>query len=419
MNNRANTNLGEEIKNIVQDALNNKDFKGLNQDVENVVKNALYEVRTTIKPKSRSYVTKQNNLSNYNKAPSPVKNSGKLSTVGTKYAVPVGQVSSILLTVFGSIGSTAFGIAVFVLTLLGFALGNFFHTIAIGLSPLLIVSAILLTKGISNRKRLKRFQKYMGYIKGRDYCPINELSAATGLSNKFIEKDLRKMISIGMFPQGHIDNKKTTFILTNECYKQYLEVQYLEVKKNIARKNINEGDRRKFLTTDKNYELNQGQTNKDGISSEMRKSLDEGRKFIADIKEANREIPGEEITRKLDRLEEIVGKIFDYVEIHPEKFTEIRKFTEYFLPTTFKLVDAYKRLDYQAVQGENISTAKREIEETMDTINLAFENLLDDLFQDMAMDISTDISVLETILAQEGLTENNMRIQNKNMEDEI
>ena len=79
-------------------------------------------------------------------------------------------------------------------------------------------------------------------------------------------------------------------------------------------------------------------------------------------------------------------------------------------------MDAYRKLDDQTVQGENISSAKREIEGTMDTINLAFENLLDDLFQDMAMDISTDISVLETMLAQEGLTDNSMRAKNTTME---
>ena len=72
---------------------------------------------------------------------------------------------------------------------------------------------------------------------------------------------------------------------------------------------------------------------------------------------------------------------------------------------SLKLVGAYRDFDAQPVQGENIISAKKEIEDTLDTINLAFENLLDGLFEDVAMDISTDISVLETMLAQEGLTE--------------
>ena len=76
----------------------------------------------------------------------------------------------------------------------------------------------------------------------------------------------------------------------------------------------------------------------------------------------------------------------------------------YYLPTTVKLLDAYADMDVQPVQGENITTAKKEIEATLDTLNLAFEKLLDEIFKDMAWDVSTDISVLHTLLAQEGLT---------------
>ena len=95
------------------------------------------------------------------------------------------------------------------------------------------------------------------------------------------------------------------------------------------------------------------------------------------------------------------------MERNPRQLSEINKFMEYYLPTTLKLVTAYKEFDLQPVQGENIRSAKKEIETTLDTINHAFEVLLDSLFEDAAMDIATDISVLETMLAQEGLTKRN------------
>lgn len=406
MNNRGNVNLGDEIKDIVQNALNNKDFNQLNKDIENVVKGALEEVKKSVDLKRGNY-SNVNSKSHLNNKNLDITNKSALKQ--TKFTVPMGQVSGVLFTIFGSIGSIGFGIAVFVLTLLGFSLGSIFHTIAMGLLPLFIISMILLTKGISNHKRLKRFQKYVFYLRGRDYSLIKDLSSAIGLNNKFIEKDLRKMISLGMFPEGHIDDKKTTFMLTDECYEQYLELQ-----KDIQMKNLDKMERQKI---DRNYESEKQTSRNALLTPEVRKSINEGRKFVIEIKDANLLIPREEISQKLDRLEEITAKIFDYVEIHPEKFTEIKKFTEYFLPTTLKLVNAYKKLDYQSVEGENISNAKKEIEQTMDTIILAFENLFDDLFQDMAMDISTDISVLETMFAQEGLTNNNMRIKNKTMED--
>jgi len=82
---------------------------------------------------------------------------------------------------------------------------------------------------------------------------------------------------------------------------------------------------------------------------------------------------------------------------------------EYYLPTTVKLLDAYEELDKQPVQGENITNGKGEIEKTLDTLNVAFEKLLDSLFEDTAWDVATDISVLHTMLAQEGLTESGMK----------
>ena len=108
------------------------------------------------------------------------------------------------------------------------------------------------------------------------------------------------------------------------------------------------------------------------------------------IREANDAIPGEEISAKMSRMEMLVDRIFDRVEEHPESVADIRKLMEYYLPTTIKLLDAYEDLDAQPVQGENIITAKKEIEKTIDTLNTAFEKLLDDLFQDTAWDLSSD-----------------------------
>ena len=91
------------------------------------------------------------------------------------------------------------------------------------------------------------------------------------------------------------------------------------------------------------------------------------------------------------------------MEQHPELVEELRRFMKYYLPTTVKLLKAYEELDQQEIQGANIQKSKKEIEDTLDTINKAFENLLDSFFEDAAVDISSDISVMQTLMAQEGL----------------
>ena len=64
-------------------------------------------------------------------------------------------------------------------------------------------------------------------------------------------------------------------------------------------------------------------------------------------------------------------------------------------------------------RSENILNSKKEIEDTLDTLNIAFEKLLDDLFQETAWDVSSDITVLKMMLAQEGLTEDDFKTGGK------
>ena len=101
------------------------------------------------------------------------------------------------------------------------------------------------------------------------------------------------------------------------------------------------------------------------------------------------------------------------------KVPELKKLMDYYLPMTVKLLNAYADMDAQPVQGETIQASKREIEATLDTLNLAFEKLLDSVFQDTAMDVSSDISVLQTLLAQEGLVEDELtKLRKQNQSEE-
>ena len=116
----------------------------------------------------------------------------------------------------------------------------------------------------------------------------------------------------------------------------------------------------------------------------------------------------------VDRIHLYTEKIFEFIRQHPENIGQIRTFMNYYLPMTVKLLDAYEEMDQQPVQGENIQASKKEIEDTLDTLNQAFEKLLDSVFQDTAWDVSSDISVLHTLLAQEGLTDDDFAKMKKN-----
>ena len=118
----------------------------------------------------------------------------------------------------------------------------------------------------------------------------------------------------------------------------------------------------------------------------------------------NEAIPDEEMSGKIARLEAVTAKIFEQARSDPEKRPQMRKFMDYYLPTSIKLLDAYAEMEAQGIEGENISESKRRIEDAMDTLVTAFENQLDKLFESDALDLSTDIDVMERMLKADGLT---------------
>ena len=297
---------------------------------------------------------------------------------GPRFKIP-GNVASVLLLVFGFIGLGAVLLGVLVsgiASLLSHTMG-LFSGLSLGVFlPLLAVFLIMIFCGFALQGRVKRFKAYMQRMKGAKFCPVELLASSIGRTKKFVVKDLKKMIRLGFFPDGHLDDEQTCLMLDYETY-QY----YLEAKENMKKQQEAEE------------------------ASEENAALAEGRRYIRQIREANDAIPAQDVSEKLSRLEDITTRIFDCVEQRPEKMPEIRKFMSYYLPTTLKLVNTYREFYEQPVESRNIAGAKKNIEGALDTINTAFENLLDSLYQDDAMDVSTDISVLKSMLAQEGLTD--------------
>ncbi len=146
-------------------------------------------------------------------------------------------------------------------------------------------------------------------------------------------------------------------------------------------------------------------------NAELDKMIGDGKKAIAEMRRLDDAIADEKISQDIRRLEAVSQKIFDQVKAEPDKLPQIRRFMDYYLPTTLKLLNAYDRMDSAGVSGDNITGTKERVENIMGTIVTAFEKQLDALFGADAMDISTDISVLETMLAREGLAGEQMEAQ--------
>ena len=159
-------------------------------------------------------------------------------------------------------------------------------------------------------------------------------------------------------------------------------------------------------------EKTQAKTEQPAPSPEVAALMKERDRAISEMRRLNDNIPDPRLSQQIDHLEEVTGKIVDQVVSQPKKLPQIRRFMDYYLPTTLKLLNAYDRMDSTGIAGDNITATKDKVSAMMDTIVRAFDRQLDALFGEEALDISTDITVMENLLAREGLTQDKPSSQN-------
>lgn len=417
--------LGDAIDAIIDRAINSKDFQNLDETIRKAVNSAVdtgsEAVRRAAHTATRKSAARRKVVDAREDEPLYVPGSKRpeqpnvniySSTLGSTragraqrdkrlpvlYQNPTGKlVGGILKTVGGGImtltgvgGLLGSGLTAALVN----GLGGAMSVLGVFSAALLGGGVWLLTSGIRSVMRVGRFEKYLKALGSKTHCELNQLARMVGKSPKFVRKELKGMIDDGMFLEGHLDEEETSLITSDDSY-----VHYLEVKQKQA------AQHRQEVAETKKQQDDAEEQKRDARVQEV---LDRGNAFIRDIRACNDAIPGQEISDKISRMETLVRKIFDRVEEHPEVVPELKKLMDYYLPMTVKLLKAYADMDAQPVQGENIQNSKREIEATLDTLNTAFEKLLDSIFKTTALDVSSDISVLNTLLAQEGLTDDEL-----------
>ena len=376
--------VGDKIKDAVDSAISTGDFSNLSRSIGDVINDTIDNVKGSVKTAA------QQNKKTYSANP-------YYKTIHTESAPDQPQPPALYNKrpggQAGAIISMALGYSVGIFTLAGVIS---FIALSAAVSHMFLVPLIIFgilaaggfylgTRGTKKIRLLNRYRSYVRQIDHRLSIPIQQLADRAHKSVSFVAKDLQNMINQRLFYEAHVDTQDNYFLLSDQAYEDYrsARLEYYEQKKIIEK-----------------------EQEKHKVSDECQKLIDEGQSYIRHIRECNDDIPGEEISRKLDKMEQLVQRIFDEVRIHPEVAPDLQKMMDYYLPMTVKLLDAYEEMDRQPIQGETIRSSKKEIEDTLDTLNEAFAKLLDSVFQDTAWDVSSDISVLHTMLAQEGLTGN-------------
>lgn len=229
-------------------------------------------------------------------------------------------------------------------------------------------ASLLLGSGVIKRRQ-RRFATYLRTAGQKQAVPLDYLARAADVSRRRVEKDINAMLEKGLWgDEAYIDMGSGMLFRSQDAASAYFD----------AARRVRAEQESPVQTAPEGYA---------GI--------------LRQIRELNDRIADEALSAKLDRLEQLSGRIFKLVEENEEKRAAASTFLNYYLPTTLKLMENYANFEEAGVSGENLSQAKAKIEKTMDSIVAGFEHQLDALYRTDAMDIASDIQVMETMLRRD------------------
>ena len=231
--------------------------------------------------------------------------------------------------------------------------------------------------GAARMKAGRQMGQFADYADSVDYhkgLPVSMLADLTHQTKKKALKRLRSYIHKGWL-NAWLDDETETLYLTAEDYRAAKEKAAAAAAQPQPEK-VETGD----------APLN----------------LDTARRFAAVLEKVQQLMQDAQAREELAAMHKTTTAICDWLEAHPESQPKTRRFAEYYIPTTLKLLHTYN--DVQGQQGENAETIRRDIAGILHTLNQAYENLYNNLLSDVAMDISSEIAALQGMLANDGLT---------------
>lgn len=238
--------------------------------------------------------------------------------------------------------------------------------------PLFILTGLgagVFTMGRVKQSQARRYRRYVTLIGEQTQVSISALAAAYPAKRDACCTTLENMIEDGILGEGaYLDYGRDLLVLDGSGVRPQAPADNKKKKKNAAETDIGEENA-----------------------------------LLRQIREVNDAIENPEMSRKIDRIGEITERILEFQKEHPDKAGGLRKFLNYYLPTTLKILNSYAELEKQGVEGENIAATKQRIENMMDMVVEGFERQLDKLFAGDMMDIAADITVMEQMMQGDGL----------------
>lgn len=371
------------LKEKLDRALQDDNFKDVSDVIEKSVENAIYYTKTGAGAVMRGFrrgMNKEEEALRVNRDPSKV--SQKARTPGAWFwlrnTVALGAVGSFLCALFVFIDDIAYG---------------FFSTDTIAAFLFLLISAVVFAAGtlISQRNMIlaRDFFRIRREIGDNPILTTDDISTALNKPKGEVVKELNAMIKKDLFPQGRVVEGGELLLLDRPSYDAYkahyqghsvyVEETPRPIEKEEEREAI-EDDRAKALT-------------------------DYGDK-LSEYKAATQSA---ELKARIERLEKLLASIDHAVEGDPRRVEELNKFTDYYAPTTMKLIHRYIQFESSSVITDSIRSTMSDILHSLDTVTAAYEKLLDTLYKDDLLELKAEMNVMQTVMKQDGLFDQDLK----------
>ena len=255
-----------------------------------------------------------------------------------------------------------------------------YNTLGIISSALALVTACfgwMAACGVSQReagRQMGQLADLADSMDGGNGLPVEMLADLTHQKKKKTLKRLKKSIRKGWL-NAWLDEKTETVYLTAEDYRAAQE----RPEPQPAPAQPEQGE-----------------------NTETPLNLETARRFAQVLEQEQQLMQDAQGREELETMQKTTTAICEWLEAHPESLPKARRFAEYYIPTTLKLLHTYN--DVQGQQGENAENIRRDIAGILHTLNQAYSNLYDNLLSDVAMDVSSEIAALQGMLANDGLT---------------
>ena len=255
--------------------------------------------------------------------------------------------------------------------------GNVFTLVTLGF-------CWMIAAGVSRMKAGRNLNLYADMAEGFDYkkgLSVEMLADLTHQKKVRTLKALRKYIRKGWL-RAWLDEKTEKLYLTAEDYRTAQQAAAAPAPQPAAEPKPDE-------------------------KNDIPLNLETARRFAAVLQQEKQLMQDVQGREELEHMQKTTTAICDWLEAHPESLPKARRFAEYYIPTTLKLLHTYN--DVQGQQGENAEAIRRDIAGILHTLNQAYDTLYDTLLSDVAMDVSSEIAALQGMLANDGLTGGNFQ----------